>query len=65
MNGVEPGRGGDVAAAVRTAVDAANRYVSEQATAAEANRAARAEAHSDLERAANEAQESMRARLGL
>jgi hypothetical protein len=65
VNGLEPGRGADVAASVQTAVDAANRYVTEQTTARDATKAARAEAQIDLVRAAAEAQDAMQARLGL
>ena len=65
VNGLEPGRGAEVAVAVQTAVDAANRYVTEQAVAHDASSAARAEAQTDLARAAAEAQHAIQARLGL
>jgi hypothetical protein len=65
VNAVEPGRGADVAAAVQTAVAFANDYVTQRAVAAKADRTARAEARSDLEQAAVEAQQAMQARLRL
>lgn len=65
VHAVEPGRGADVAAAVHTAVEVGNDYVTQQAQAAETDRAERALKRSDLERAATEAEEAMRARLAL